>query len=116
MLFLNGFLQEEVYMQQPEGFKHKTYPHYVCKLKKALYGLKQAPRAWCDRFSGLLKDLGFIQSMADYSLYVMHTEKGIVIVVIYVDGLIVTGDNVNQILMLKKQLHTEFDMKDLGEL
>ena len=53
--FLNGSLQEEVYMHQPEGFKHSKFLHYVCKLKKALYGLKQAPRAWCDRFSRLLK-------------------------------------------------------------
>ena len=64
----------------------------------------------------LLKHIGFEQSKPDYSLYVMHTDKGSVIVVIYVDDLIVTGDNVNAIRMLKRQLHSEFDMKDLGEL
>ena len=100
--FLNGSLKEEVYMQQLEGFEHEKHPEYVCRLRKAIYGLKQAPRAWCERFSRLLKQIGFEQSKADYSLYVMHADKGSVIVVIYVDDLIVTGDNVNAIGMLKK--------------
>ena len=114
--FLNGSLQEEVYMHQPKGFKHEKYPHYVCKLKKELYGLKQAPRAWCKRSGRLLKHIGFEQSKADYSLYVLHTDKGSVLVAIYVDDLIVIGDNVSAIGMLKKQLDSECDMKDLGEL
>ena len=53
--FLNGLLQEEVYMQQLEGFEHEKCPHYVCKLKNVLYGLKQAPHAWCDRFMQIAK-------------------------------------------------------------
>ena len=101
--FLNGSLQEKVYMHQPQGFKHEKYPHYVCKLKKALYGLKQAAHAWCKkRLSKLLKQIGFEQSKANYSLYVLYTDKGSVLIVIYVDDVIVIGDNVSAIGMLKK--------------
>jgi len=87
--FLNGELQEEVYMKQPEGFVHPKYPTHVCRLKKALYGLKQAPRAWSDKISNkYLISIGFQVSSSDSSLYVKKTERGIV--VIYVDDLIVT--------------------------
>ena len=77
-------------MQQPKGFEREKNPKYVCKLRKALYGLKQALHAWCERFSRLLKHIGFEQSKVDYSFYVMHTDKGSVIIVIYVDYLIAT--------------------------
>ena len=68
--FLNGDLQEEVYMEQPEGYVHPDFLHYVCRLKKAVYGLKQEPRAWTDRMSRFLKSIGFKISKADHSLYV----------------------------------------------
>jgi hypothetical protein len=71
--FLHGLLSEDVYMEQPSGFIHPSYPHHICKLKKALYGLKQAPRAWFARLSGKLVDLGFIGSKADSSLFIYHT-------------------------------------------
>ena len=71
--FLNGELQEEVYMEQPEGYVHPEFWHYVCRLKKALYCLKQAPRAWIDRMSMFLQSIGFEISKADHSLYVKKT-------------------------------------------
>ena len=114
--FLNGELQEEVYMEQPKGYVHPEFPGYVCKLKKALYGLKQAPRAWTDRISKFLQSIGFVISNDDYSMYVKKTDAGLVVIVIYVDDLIITGDDKVQITNVKKVLGAEFDMKDLGEL
>ena len=69
--FLHGFLEEEVYMQQPPGFEDTFTPHYVCKLHKALYGLKQSPRAWFSRLRDKLHHLGFHSSKADMSLFIL---------------------------------------------
>ena len=114
--FLHGDLQEEVYMEQPQGYEDATHPDYVCKLKKALYGLKQAPRAWHARIAACLISIGFHMADADHSLYVRENESGIVVICIYVDDLIVGGDNVATIEHVKTLLKQEFDMKDLGEL
>ena len=114
--FLHGDLQEEVYMEQPQGFEDVNHPSYVCKLKKALYGLKQAPRAWHARIVAYLVSLGFHMADADHSLYVRKDEHGIVIICIYVDDLIVGGDNEAEIEHVKTLLKQEFDIKDLGEL
>lgn len=114
--FLNGELQEEVYMEQPEGYVHPEYPTFVCRLKKALYGLKQAPRAWSDKISRYLVSIGFVVGNADSSLYVKKTQDGIVMIVIYVDDLIITGDCGKGIDEVKASLCKEFDMKDLGDL
>lgn len=70
--FLPGFLEDEVYMSQPQGFVDKIHPEYVCKLERSLYGLKQAPRAWNDRFITFLLSLGFKSSYVDPSLFVKH--------------------------------------------
>ncbi|MCO5586091.1 hypothetical protein L7F22_040030 [Adiantum nelumboides] len=67
--FLNGDLEEEVYMIQPKGYEHPEFPYYVWRLKKALYGLKQAPRAWCEKITRFLKKIGFKQSTVDHSLF-----------------------------------------------
>ena len=114
--FLNGDLEEEVYMEQLEGFVHPDFPHYVCKLRKALYGLKEAPRAWSNRFSSHLQNIGFEISEADHLLYVRRIGAGIVIIVVYVDDVIITGDCEEDIDQVKGLLKAEFDMKDLDEL
>jgi hypothetical protein len=114
--FLHGDLQEEVYMEQPPGYVDETHPNLVCRLKKALYGLKQAPRAWSDKIGQYLVTSGFQTSNANFSLYVKKTNHGIVVIVIYVDDLIITGDNNVDISDLKKLLKQKFEMKDLGEL
>ncbi len=94
----------------------QTRPNLVCRLKKTLYGLKQALRAWSDKIGQYLVTSGFQTSNADFSLYVIKTDHGIVVIVIYVDDLIITGDSDADIFDLKKLLKQKFEMKDLGEL
>ena len=77
--FLNGILQEEVFVEQPKGFIDQNYPKHVFKLKKALYSLKQAPRAWYDRLSTYLLDNGFIRGSADRTLFIKKINKNIII-------------------------------------
>jgi hypothetical protein len=72
--FLHGLLSEDVYMVQPPGFVHSTFPKHVCKLQKAIYGLKQAPRAWFSRLSDKLLQLGFVGSKDDTSLFIYRTK------------------------------------------
>lgn len=91
--FLHGVIDEHVFMRQPQGYRSSDHPTYVCKLNKALYGLRQAPRAWFSVFSSFLLLQGFVPSKADASLFILHNEHGITIVLIYVDDIIVTGSN-----------------------
>ena len=86
---------------------------HVCKLKKALYGLKQAPRAWYGRIDSFLQSLGFSKSIADPNLYIKIVQNYLVILVLYVDDLFLTGEE-NLIARTKRELSTEFEMKDLG--
>jgi len=115
-VFFHGDLQEEVYMEQPLGYVDQTHPNLVYRLKKALYSLKQAPRAWSNKIGEYLVTSGFQTFNANFSLYVKKTNHGIVVIVIYVDDLIITGDNDVNIFDLKKLLKQKFEMKDLGEL
>lgn len=103
-------------MSQPQGFVNKIHPDYVCKLQRSLYGLKQAPRAWNERFTTFLISLGFKSSYADPSLFVKHDGKNIVVLLLYVDDIILTGDSDACVQFVISQLTTEFDMKDLGIL
>ncbi len=115
-VFFHGDLQEEVYMEQPPGYVDQTRPNLVCRLEKALYGLKQALRAWWDKIGQYFVTSGFQTSNANFSLYLKETNHGIVVIVIYVDDLIITGDNDADIFDLKKLFKQKFEMKDLGEL
>eukprot|EP00253_Pinus_taeda_P031750 PITA_31750 len=91
--FLNRDLQEEVYMTQPQGFEVEGQEHKVCKLIKALYRLKQAPRAWYAKMDEYLKKVGFQRSESDDTLYVRQQGKYLVILVMYVDDFIITGNH-----------------------
>ncbi|XP_068329800.1 uncharacterized mitochondrial protein AtMg00810-like [Pyrus communis] len=114
--FLHGILQEEVYMAQPSGFQSTAHPpHYVCKLQKSLYDLKQAPRAWNDRFTSFLPGLGFKASQANPSLFVQHSSKGTVVLLLYVDDVILTGSS-ELVSGVITGLTDKFDMKNLGQL
>jgi hypothetical protein len=90
--FLNGFIEEEVYIEQPQGFEVENRKSRVCKLKKALYRLKQAPRAWYGQIDSFLTSLGFTKSKENSNLYfkVMNNEP--VILLLYVDDLFLTGE------------------------
>ena len=113
--FLNGTLEEEVYMQQPPGFEaaDKTL---VCKLNKAIYGLKQAPRAWFDKLKGSLLSHGFHASKCDPSLFLLHTGSLSIMVLVYVDDIIITGNSSAFISGLITQLNSDFSLKQLGNL
>ncbi|KAH9711302.1 retrovirus-related pol polyprotein from transposon RE1 [Citrus sinensis] len=112
--FLNGELNEDVYMFQPEGFVQSPSGH-VCKLHKALYGLKQAPRAWFDRLRKALLQWGFQNSKADSSLFIKHESGGIVVVLVYVDDILITRDKNTIIETFIRYLGDTFALKDLGE-
>ncbi|XP_071909660.1 uncharacterized protein [Coffea arabica] len=115
--FLNGDLEEEVFMSLPPGFVDKYGVGKVCKLKKSLYGLKQSPRAWFERFSKVVKKFGFLQSQADHTLFYRHSKEGkVAILIVYVDDIILTGDDCGGLENLKKFLAKEFEIKDLGNL
>jgi hypothetical protein len=115
-VFFHGYLQEEVYMEQPLGYVDQTHPNLVCRLKKAFYGLKQAPKAWSNKIGQYLVISGFQTSNVDFSLYLKKTDHGIIVIVIYVDDLIITRDSDVDIFDLKKFLKQKFEIKDLGEL
>ncbi|GAA0153217.1 transmembrane signal receptor [Lithospermum erythrorhizon] len=114
-VFLNGELEEEVYMIQPPGFeKDKSQ---VCKLRKSLYGLKQSPRAWFHRFSKAVKIHGYKQSQVDHTLFIKHTGKDkLTILIVYVDDIIITGNNATEAKNIKELLAREFEVKNLGML
>ncbi|GJV61904.1 retrovirus-related pol polyprotein from transposon TNT 1-94 [Tanacetum coccineum] len=114
--FLHGQLNETVYMEQPPGFVDPEFPNHVCKLSKALYGLKQAPRAWFQRLSSFLITHGFICSRADTSLFVFARDSSIMYLLVYVDDLILTGNNETMLTSFTTHLNREFAIKDLGDL
>ena len=97
--FLNGNLSEEVYMQPPPGLSVES--NKVCHLRRALYGLKQAPRAWFAKFSSTISRLGYMASHYDSALFLRRTDKGTILLLLYVDDMIITGDDLNGIQELK---------------
>ncbi|XP_021997220.1 uncharacterized mitochondrial protein AtMg00810-like [Helianthus annuus] len=103
-------------MEQPPGFVDSKYPNYVCKLSKALYGLKEAPHAWFQRLSTFLISYGFSCSHADTSLFVFRKESHIMYLLVYVDDLILTGNNDTAITTFISHLHHEFAIKYHGDL
>ncbi|XP_068326019.1 uncharacterized mitochondrial protein AtMg00810-like [Pyrus communis] len=114
--FLHGDLEEEVYMRLPPGHPQSQVPDLVCKLHKSIYGLKQSPRAWYAKLSSVLHSAGFKRSGADSSLFVRTGAGGKLVVLIYVDDLIITGDNASEIFKLKQSLQQKFAIKDFGVL
>jgi hypothetical protein len=110
--FLNGVIEEEVYIDQPQGFVIYGKESHVCKLKKSLYRLKHAPRAWYARINNYLMSLGFTKSDADPNLYYRVEDGCPLILVLYVDDLCLTWDE-KPIDGCKRELTSKFEMKDL---
>uniref|UniRef100_A0A2N9ICE2 Integrase catalytic domain-containing protein n=1 Tax=Fagus sylvatica TaxID=28930 RepID=A0A2N9ICE2_FAGSY len=113
--FLNGYLEEEVFVEQPIGYVVKGQEGKVLKLKKALYGLKQAPRAWNSRIDKYFQEKGFSKCPHEHALYCKVHENGdILIVCLYVDDLIFTGNNPSMFEDFKNAMAREFEMTDIG--
>ncbi|KAI3701667.1 hypothetical protein L6452_26909 [Arctium lappa] len=113
--FLHGDLDEEVYMKIPKGFA-KEGETRVCRLRKSLYGLKQASRNWYRKLTKFLISLNFKQSKADHSLFTYQNGGVYVAILVYVDDVIIVGDNFDKIQQIKQQLDNEFSIKNLGPL
>jgi hypothetical protein len=116
LVFLNGELEEEFYIEQPEGFQLSYKTYYVCKLKKALYGLKQAPRAWYSILDKYLEQVGFRKGSADNNLYIKVSQGNILLIEVYVDDIIFGSDDDRLRQKFAKDMQNEFEMSLLGEL
>ena len=114
--FLNGELEEEVYVKQPDGYIKKGREHLVMRLKKALYGLKQAPRAWYTKLDNCLRSFDFTRSSQEHAVYFKRSGTSRLIIGVYVDDLIITGTKNHQIEDFKAQMKNLFEMSDLGLL
>nr|GEU39356.1 copia protein [Tanacetum cinerariifolium] len=115
-VFLNGFINEEVYVAQPPGFTDFLKPNYVYKLKKALYGLKQSPKAWYDRLKAFLIKHEYSMGMADNTLFTKKSKSLLIIVQIYVDDIIFGSTSQNLCDDFAKIMHDKFKMSMMGEL
>ena len=113
--FLNGKLDEEIYMQQPEGYLKPGEEHLVCKLEKSLYGLKQSSRCWNKAFREGVEKIGFTQASADPCVFI-RKEDTLTIIAIHVDDLMILAENILEMQRLKDSLKLQFKMKDIGEL
>ncbi|GJU32745.1 zinc finger, CCHC-type containing protein [Tanacetum coccineum] len=114
--FLNGDLDEKVYMKQPEGFVMPGNEHKVCKLVKSLYGLKQAPKQWHQKFDDVVLSSGFLLNQSDKCVYSKFDSSGKgVIICLYVDDMLIFRIDQNQVDKTKKFLSSRFFMKDMGE-
>ena len=112
--FLNGFLKEDIYMEQPPSFANPSHPTWVYKLHWALYGLKQAPWAWFERLHSKLLTLGFHSYKVDTSLFLKFESEHSLYILIYVDDVLITGNSATQVQDFITQLQTSFALKDLG--
>ena len=114
--FLNGDLEEDLYVEKPEGFSLTDNPDYVCKLKKALYGLKQAPQAWNYRLEKFLQDKRFKKGIVDSNLYINSEGGDLLVVLVYVNDIIFGCTNDPSIQWFANSMQTEFEMSMIGKL
>lgn len=115
-VFLNGTINEDILMGIPKGFLGAGDSTKVCRINRALYGLKQAPKAQYDHIDQWLQKQGLTGSANDPNLYFKKTDGKLIIFLLYVDDLLITGDDTERIADLKKKLQSEFKMTDLVEV
>ncbi|CAM8972792.1 unnamed protein product [Rhodiola kirilowii] len=114
--FLNGFLNEEVYVAQPKGFEDPHHPSHVYRMKKALYGLKQAPRAWYERLTVFLVDHGYAQGGVDKTLFIKDTRSDFIIAQIYVHDIVFGSNTLKLVDQFVEHMQKEFKMSMVGEM
>jgi len=114
--FLNADLEEKVYMHQLQGFQVPGKEHSACRLKKALYGLNQSPKVWYIKIDRYLKEWGFRRCPFNRNLYIKRKNGDVVILMMYVEGIIITGSEAKPVAKVKSKLCLPFDMTDLGLL
>jgi hypothetical protein len=112
--FLNGDHEKKIYMEQPKGFTQGE--HIVCKFRKSLHGLKQSPRAWNQKLNAFLKNIEFMRSAANFSMYVVQVRDVKFFIIVYVDDFILVCNNKYKLLEMKEKLYQKFEMKDLRDL
>lgn len=112
--FLNGKLEELIFMRQPLGFQIPGQEHLVCRLRHSIYGLKQSPRTWYYKIDTYLLSSGWACSFADPNLYYVREEGTLIILMLFIDDLLVTGNNPACISQIKDTLQEKYQMKDLG--
>ncbi|KAL8134956.1 hypothetical protein AgCh_009824 [Apium graveolens] len=115
-VFLNGELEEEVYVEQPPGFVDPKFPNHVYRLDKSLYGLKQAPRAWYETLAQFLLESGFNRGTIDKTLFYLNHGKDLLLVQIYVDDIIFGSTNAKLCERFAKLIHSRYQMSMMGEL
>ena len=113
--FLNGYLKEELYMMQPEGFVDPKGANKVCKLQRSIYGLVQASRSWNIRFDSVIKAYGFIQTFGEACIYKKVSGSSVAFLILYVDDILLIGNDIEFLDSIKGYLNKSFSMKDLGE-
>lgn len=111
--FLNGDLEEEIYLQQPEGRTVEGKPSWVYKLNKALYGLKQSPRAWNKKLVSVFENVGLVQSPNDPSLFMLSKSGSVMFVIVHVDDLLIAGSDIGLVRNFKEHMKNVFKMEDL---
>ena len=113
--FLNGDIDEDVYMEQRIGFTEVGKEDLVCKLNKSIYGLKQASRQWYLKFDRIITQNGFKENTVDKCIYLRVSESSYIFLVLYVDDILLVSNDSDLLIETKHMLSTHFDMKDLGE-
>ena len=114
--FLNGYLNEEVFVEQPKGFEDPYFLNHVLRLNKAFYGLKQAPRAWYDRLTHYLLERGFKRGYADITLFVKNDENYLLVAQVYVDDIVFGATIDDRAIEFYEEMKKEFEMSMVGEL